>query len=139
MAATTTTSWPLAALVAVVALCFCALACGDARPDYVSLSEEFESRAPRADASGPSKPGDAKPTASSAEDIVYVSEIDYRTVRITDAEIASGACDLGVAQECRVYFPSHEGVTNCFVGVQLCEPDGWSGCMTEDQLEQLLH
>lgn len=39
------------------------------------------------------------------------------------------ACDGDTARECKVKLPSHAGVSNCFVGVQLCDGGKWGKCM----------
>jgi hypothetical protein len=38
-------------------------------------------------------------------------------------------CNEGTARECKVRLPSHAGVSNCFVGVQLCDSGKWGNCM----------
>jgi len=41
---------------------------------------------------------------------------------------ASGGCDEGAMQDCRIYLPSHDGVQPCFVGVQECTDSTWGEC-----------
>ena len=39
------------------------------------------------------------------------------------------SCDEGTVRECKVRLPSHAGVSNCFVGVELCDGGKWGKCM----------
>jgi hypothetical protein len=41
---------------------------------------------------------------------------------------ASGGCDNGAVQECRIYLPKHNGVQPCFVGQQVCSGTEWGEC-----------
>jgi len=44
-------------------------------------------------------------------------------------ETPTTECDPGDSRECKVTLGEHNGVSNCFVGVQTCEDDGsWSAC-----------
>lgn len=47
----------------------------------------------------------------------------------TTQPLSNTGCTDGVARECKVRLPSHNGVTNCFVGVQLCDNGAWGKCM----------
>lgn len=38
------------------------------------------------------------------------------------------SCLDGDLQECRVYLPMHQGVTNCVIGMQECERGAWGAC-----------
>lgn len=41
---------------------------------------------------------------------------------------ASGSCEDGAVQECRIYLPAHNGVQPCFVGEQVCNGTAWGEC-----------
>jgi hypothetical protein len=41
---------------------------------------------------------------------------------------ASGGCEEGATQPCRIYLASHDGVQPCFVGVQECTDSAWGEC-----------
>ena len=62
-------------------------------------------------------------------DIDLADLIRYDTSAADSRDVfASGACEDGAVQECRIYLPSHNGVQPCFVGEQLCAGAAWGQC-----------
>lgn len=51
-----------------------------------------------------------------------------------EAGAASGTCTSGVVRECKIMLAPHDGVVNCFVGVQLCRDEAWGSCQSPDEL-----
>ena len=47
-----------------------------------------------------------------------------------DDGVAEGdaPCEDGVSRACRVLLGEHEGVTSCFVGVEVCLDGAWGDC-----------
>lgn len=41
---------------------------------------------------------------------------------------ASVVCNDGATRKCKVKLPTQSGVTNCFVGVEVCEAGQWGPC-----------
>lgn len=69
------------------------------------------------------------PPAQSDEDIDLADLVRYDASAADSRDIfASGACDEGAEQECRIYLPSHNGVQPCFVGRQVCGGAEWGEC-----------
>ncbi|HEX2735830.1 MAG TPA: hypothetical protein VHM70_29725 [Polyangiaceae bacterium] len=52
--------------------------------------------------------------------------------------LARGACEDGAVVECKVLLPKSGDVTNCMVGLQVCEASQWSECLSEAEAEQRL-
>jgi hypothetical protein len=42
--------------------------------------------------------------------------------------VAKGSCDEGASRKCSVILGTYDGVTSCFVGVQVCTDDVWGPC-----------
>jgi hypothetical protein len=42
--------------------------------------------------------------------------------------VATGSCDEGVERKCSVILGTFDGVTSCFVGVQVCTDNLWGPC-----------
>jgi hypothetical protein len=69
------------------------------------------------------------PPPESNANIDLADLIRYDTSTADGRDVfASGACEDGAVQECRVYLPSHNGVQPCFVGEQICAGDAWGQC-----------
>jgi hypothetical protein len=69
------------------------------------------------------------PPAQSNEDIDLADLVRYDASSADLRDIfASGSCEDGAVQECRIYLPSHNGVQPCFVGQQVCGGAQWGEC-----------
>ncbi len=97
------------------------LACSDAAEERASLPAPSE-------AAG----GD---TAASEQGTSHQSDLAYTLAEGTGA---GDPCDVPSAVECKVNLPSQGGVTNCFVGVRICEDGQWGDCVSNDAAEELL-
>lgn len=60
------------------------------------------------------------------------------TARSAGDDVATGACDLGMSRDCRVWLPTSGDVKNCFVGTQVCADGTWSGCLDDQDAAELL-
>jgi hypothetical protein len=65
--------------------------------------------------------------AQTDQDTTDLTRYDSSTADSRDV-FASGGCDEGSTQDCRIYLPSHDGVQPCFVGVQECSESAWGEC-----------
>lgn len=62
-------------------------------------------------------------------DIALTDLIQYDRMAADGRDVyATGACEEGATQVCRVYLPSHNDVQPCFVGEQLCGGGQWGEC-----------
>lgn len=67
-------------------------------------------------------------TPSDDLDISSISQFDSGALDDRD-EFASGQCEVGGMQQCRIYLPEQNGVQPCFVGEQHCQEGAWSDCL----------
>ncbi len=98
------------------------LACSDAAEDRASALP-----AP-SEAAGDDSSASEQGTSHQA-DLAYT---------LADGYGAGDPCEVPSAVECKVNLPSQGGVTNCFVGVRICEDGYWGDCVSNDAAEQLL-
>jgi hypothetical protein len=72
---------------------------------------------------------DRPPPPKSDGDIDLADLIRYDASSADARDVfASGRCEDGAMQECRIYLPSHNGVQPCFVGQQICGGAEWGEC-----------
>jgi hypothetical protein len=73
--------------------------------------------------------GSERPPPASNQDIDLDDLIRYDASSPDSRDVfASGRCEDGAVQECRIYLPSHNGVQPCFVGQQVCGGAQWGAC-----------
>jgi hypothetical protein len=69
------------------------------------------------------------PLSHSDEGRIVPALADYDTATADTRDVyASGGCQDGATQTCRIYLPSHDGVQPCFVGEQQCADAAWGEC-----------
>ena len=42
--------------------------------------------------------------------------------------VSVGPCTDGDTVSCKIYLPSHDGITQCIVGIQVCHDGTWGDC-----------
>jgi len=73
--------------------------------------------------------GQDRPPPPPSEDIDLDDVVNYDSSTADSRDIfASGSCEDGAVQECRIYLPAHNGVQPCFVGEQVCSGTAWGEC-----------
>ncbi len=73
--------------------------------------------------------GDERPPPVADTTVDLDDLVRYDTSAADARDIfASGVCEEGAVQECRIYLPSHNGVQPCFVGEQTCANAQWGEC-----------
>lgn len=52
-----------------------------------------------------------------------------------EAELtATGGCEEGAVQSCKIYLGEHGDLNNCIFGLSVCSHNGWSSCVDEDSM-----
>jgi hypothetical protein len=74
-------------------------------------------------------PDDRPPRAApeAGLDVTKLTQYDSSTADSRDV-FASGGCEEGATQVCRIYLPRHDDVQPCFVGEQECTDAAWGKC-----------
>lgn len=60
------------------------------------------------------------------------SEADETAPPEAPPDASPTLCAEGAERDCKITLPTVEGVSNCFVGIQICTGGEWGDCQSDD-------